>query len=436
MYYLIIITEKIQNLFCFFSLVSIILLFRLILLPQVGQAQIIITSLDTYSQNFNSLPASGSVTLVNKITVPGWHVVAGSSSIVSANDGSSSATGLYSFGKDGTDVDRSLGGLNSNAAGDFFYGVHFKNNTGSPIGHFEISFAMEQWRRGTGNGETMTFDYRTGTSLALTSGTWTTVTHLNANPPSTTSKPGARNGNNERIEKSLTISDINLAPSQEIIFRWKDPQFSGYGLSLDDVKITPLSQTAFDDTQPLPVELLYFHASAAANAVHLEWVTASETNNDFFAVERSTDGTSFKEVAQVKGAGNTTAKTIYTAIDKAPFAGTSYYRLKQADFGGKVTYSPIQVVSVKRQDQLLLSLYPNPAQNAPINLRVEGLGAEHPVEVKVTDMMGRNLLHISFRADAAALEASLINAGDLKPGTYIVTISSGHRSKTQRLLIK
>jgi hypothetical protein len=51
----------------------------------------------------------------------------------------------------------------------------------------------------------------------------------------------------------------------------------------------------------LPIELISFSARATENYCELDWVTASETNNDYFTVERSTTGEEFEAVAKVKG---------------------------------------------------------------------------------------------------------------------------------------
>jgi len=88
----------------------------------------------------------------------------------------------------------------------------------------------------------------------------------------------------------------------------------------------------------LPVELLYFNNSVASNQVVLNWATSSETNNDFFTIERSTDGVSFEIIATISGAGNSNSILTYHFADENPINGTSYYRLKQTDFDGKFEY--------------------------------------------------------------------------------------------------
>lgn len=118
-----------------------------------------------------------------------------------------------------------------------------------------------------------------------------------------------------------------------------------------------------DNSSPLPIELLDFNAIQVNNQVHLTWETASETNNDFFAIERSEDGTDWEEIIQVDGAGNSVSLLSYSAIDSRPSLGISYYRLKQTDFDGQFEYSDIRSVNLERIGNSQIEMYPNPTKS-------------------------------------------------------------------------
>ncbi|MBI2271871.1 MAG: T9SS type A sorting domain-containing protein [Bacteroidetes bacterium] len=113
---------------------------------------------------------------------------------------------------------------------------------------------------------------------------------------------------------------------------------------------------------PLPIELINFTAKAVDNKyTQLEWTTSTETNNDYFTVERSRDGIhNFEQVATVKGAGNSSKLLTYSTQDLNPLNGLSYYRLKQTDFDGKYTYSRLESV-VFSDLQEAFYIFPNPA---------------------------------------------------------------------------
>ena len=70
---------------------------------------------------------------------------------------------------------------------------------------------------------------------------------------------------------------------------------------------------------------------AKGNKVELTWTTATETNSDYFTIEKSATGDDFwEEIARVEAAGNSTSETNYVYHDE--FAdGLAYYRLSQVD---------------------------------------------------------------------------------------------------------
>lgn len=119
---------------------------------------------------------------------------------------------------------------------------------------------------------------------------------------------------------------------------------------------------AFETTppSPLPIELVNFDAVCENGQVLLNWTTASERNNDYFTIEKSSNGSEWTEVTKVSSIGNNNILTDYEAIDEQPYFGISYYRLKQTDFDGKHEYSEIKSVNLKR-DYAAIEVYPNPA---------------------------------------------------------------------------
>ena len=115
-------------------------------------------------------------------------------------------------------------------------------------------------------------------------------------------------------------------------------------------------------TTPLPTELNEFKITNIENqSVKIEWETATETNNDFFNVERSSDGNNWENIKNIKGAGNSNKTINYYFVDDNPYIGKSYYRLKQTDFNGQITYSNINIIDIINAYEL--KMYPNPTRN-------------------------------------------------------------------------
>jgi hypothetical protein len=121
-------------------------------------------------------------------------------------------------------------------------------------------------------------------------------------------------------------------------------------------------------TNPLPVTLLDFKATAQQDQVELNWLTASESNSSHFEIERSIDNENYLTLGNTLAAGNSTIVTSYRFVDPDPFTGTTYYRLKMVDLDGSFEYSPVRAVYYLNEKNL--SVFPNPASSDGINVEV------------------------------------------------------------------
>ncbi|HMT51795.1 MAG TPA: T9SS type A sorting domain-containing protein [Saprospiraceae bacterium] len=95
---------------------------------------------------------------------------------------------------------------------------------------------------------------------------------------------------------------------------------------------------------PMPVVFINFSTKLLEKSFLLSFSTASETNNDYFTIERSGDGRSFESIGEIKGAGNSNQELSYEFVDESPLAGINYYRIKQTDFDGAYSYTEIRSV--------------------------------------------------------------------------------------------
>ena len=184
----------------------------------------------------------------------------------------------------------------------------------------------------------------------------------------------------------------------------------------------------------LPIELLAFSATPLQSQVHLSWTTASEDNNAYFSIERSANGESFETIGDLDGAGTSSSILKYRFIDRQPFTGRSYYRLKQVDYNGNHTYSPIEGVLIKSQIEHRLSLRPNPASKNG-TLSIDYL---IPAEVGsgvliIYDLKGRMMLKETINSDKSVFTTTL---NEFSEGIYLVVIESANGTKlTKRLVI-
>lgn len=215
--------------------------------PPTASAQVSITTLGSpYTQNFNTLANSGtSNPWSDNSTLEGWYATrqnGGTFTTYRADNGLSNTGALYSFGTSG-DNERALGSIASGTPSTIYYGVRLRNDTGSVIASFDISYTGEQWRNGGNIAQhQLDFSYQTGATLtSLTSGTWNDVDALDFTGPITGSTASSLDGNasTNRLARTATIT-LTLNPNQEVMLRWVDVDNSGadHGLAIDDLSIT------------------------------------------------------------------------------------------------------------------------------------------------------------------------------------------------------
>jgi len=184
------------------------------------------------------------------------------------------------------------------------------------------------------------------------------------------------------------------------------------GTLITSAPITSFSPITLGSTtlsNPLPVELISFTGQVLNDHVKLNWVTASELNNDFFTLQRSIDGAEFESIAEIDGEGTIQTATEYKYLDINPLPNLSYYRLRQTDFDKKFTYSKVIAVNVSLGGEL--SMHPNPVSyGTPLTLNRKG------------DYIILNNLGVTV------LKAEGVNQIDislLAPGVYTLRSSTG-----------
>ena len=177
----------------------------------------------------------------------------------------------------------------------------------------------------------------------------------------------------------------------------------------------------------LPIVLLRFEAQLTGETVTLEWTTATETNNDYFTLERSADGERYAAIGTVAGAGTTESPTKYAYVDADPLYGTSYYRIKQTDYDGTYTYTPVRSVTRTRGD---IAISPNPVAGEA-TVQLPELGREEAVTLTVFNALGQPVLS---RTVSTAGGTQTLDLATLPAGSYHVDVRARSFHTTQTLI--
>ncbi|MCO5249321.1 MAG: T9SS type A sorting domain-containing protein [Chitinophagales bacterium] len=172
-----------------------------------------------------------------------------------------------------------------------------------------------------------------------------------------------------------------------------------------------------DRISPLPLELLTFDANTVNNQfVLVDWATATEKDMNKFVVERSKDGKTWEFVAEAP-AQNLNSLVKYQTTDHTPYTGLSYYRLKQIELSGNVTYSQMKEVTIQESEKYTLTIFPNPTVEV-LNLQ---FSVNHiPKSIVVYDVQGKEM----YSKNIKTVDSDIIplNVKSFAQGTYLLKI--------------
>jgi len=173
-----------------------------------------------------------------------------------------------------------------------------------------------------------------------------------------------------------------------------------------------------------PIELLSYNGKVTELGNHLNWVTASETDNDYFTLSRSTDGAQFVDIATIEGAGTSLMPISYDYLDKAAPTGISYYRLSQTDFNGQTKVAGI--VSLNRISDIKNPLSFNFVAPVPVidaaQVSFNSL-SEGEINIQLHDVTGR-LVNSQVIMAISGSNNFVLDLAAVSSGIYFLTLTN------------
>ena len=170
----------------------------------------------------------------------------------------------------------------------------------------------------------------------------------------------------------------------------------------------------------LGVELTAFNAVVQKNnQVKIDWQTVAEKDNRHFVIERKTNNLPFfQDISTIKGHGTSTTTHAYSYIDDASnVQEVAYYRLRQEDFNGKVSYS--KVISVALKSAFKVKVYPSIVKNGDVITVETGDFSDKATTIDVVNMAGQT---VQIEKKLAFTEGVQFPVANLLAGRYIVRI--------------
>ena len=192
------------------------------------------------------------------------------------------------------------------------------------------------------------------------------------------------------------------------------------------------------DISPLPVSLIYFTGfyNNDSDEVELKWTTASESNNNYFTLERSLDGLTFGAIGSILANGSSSVVNKYQYTDRSyEVKGDScYYRLSQTDLDG--TKKNLEVIHIERElKSSKIWVYPTPVQQTKnIHIDFEGL-QEGIYTVAILNTSGNRIIEdqVNINYNFQSMEIETIN---IPNGLYIIHIFSTADTFIQRIIVQ
>ena len=209
--------------------------------------------------------------------------------------------------------------------------------------------------------------------------------------------------------------------------------FSGVTGVENNVKFT----FGFSSSSSLPVELLSFSAEIIDDEyVELKWITASEINNNYFTLEKSNDGLTYAEIAEVNGAGNSSSAITYIEEDYELIPGMSYYRLSQTDYDGQFKeFPPIMVeYNLEANELTIESFGPNPFDNTFTVTYSTSINT--PLEISILNISGTEVFRDVLEIDEGFGKYTYTNGHTMIPGVYVLSIFDEMGNSVAEKIIK
>ncbi|MEM6803435.1 MAG: malectin domain-containing carbohydrate-binding protein, partial [Bacteroidota bacterium] len=194
----------------------------------------------------------------------------------------------------------------------------------------------------------------------------------------------------------------------------------------DDIQTIGFTWTVTDAV--FPVEWLSFDVSEYQGNAKLEWVTATELNNEYFDIQRSTDGSAFETIGRVEGVGNSSDATTYSFVDNNILAlnvSTFVYQLKQVDTDGVYSFSPRVELSI----DVPFMGYPVPFGDE-LNVRFFPYRFDNP-SIRIINGLGQQM----FFSDDLDKSGNLsVNTQSWPPGIYFIHLKSSRPNQVFKVI--
>ncbi len=231
----------------------------------------------------------------------------------------------------------------------------------------------------------------------------------------------------QRKDSTNIFSDVGIVSENETTFTDNVTDITSYTyrvIAYNDSAISNYSNEAEIVITQVPVNLISFSGHVFGSKVTLNWMSATETNNKGYAVERSF-GSSWAEISFINGHGTTSERSLYNYTDDFTndnYRGIVEYRLKQVDYNGTYSYSTTLMMdlNLKSQGYYLDQNYPNPF-NPSTKIKFN-IPEQSRVKLNIINSLGEVIEELSDEEAAKGSYEEVWNASKFASGIYYVSM--------------
>jgi hypothetical protein len=259
-----------------------------------------------------------------------------------------------------------------------------------------------------------------------------------------------------KIKQKIRIISLH---TQRVINSLFNLKLSGLGLilliTLSNSEILYASDNDGGNSS-LSVVLAYFGAKPIDNNVYCSWQTMSETNSNYFIVEKAVNSKTFFALTTVPAAGTTTAPQKYLAIDSNVAGGIYFYRIRLINLDGTSTvYPPCKVIipgiisgrhplnesflsksfdgdaDISDRTLIVESVFPNSFRES-FNLHYTTMN-KGVLTLRLTDCLGKIIREESLSSERGLNSYQYTDHSNLAPGLYYLTLTMDNETVVKRV---
>ncbi|MCX7861886.1 MAG: T9SS type A sorting domain-containing protein [Bacteroidales bacterium] len=186
------------------------------------------------------------------------------------------------------------------------------------------------------------------------------------------------------------------------------------------------------NNSPLPVNLISFNVICTSTGAKITWTTASETNNDYFTVEKSTDLLNWKIISTLKPLfANSNVINHYSIFDNELIPDIpTYYRLKQTDLDGNFQYFDVRSILCNTINNELNIIGINISENN-INLLIQTNGFSSTT-ISLYNVYGQLIKQQIIKPTKGINQISFQQLS-IKSGVYLIDVVQNGEKKSKKI---